>query len=243
VKSNCRFGIGLANLTANFPQICLMPSLRIVQPAALEGTYFLKGDRVTVGRRPDNAIQVKEGSISAYHAEFLLVDGHYRLHDLASTNLSFVDGNPVTDFHLWSACKVGFGNVICEFDPVAKDPVPHLTASQMEKDMAFMRAENQELQNKVDGLQRQVDILSSARLVTGKGDGSSSAEAKRLALERDELRFQNAGLKLELEKMREEMVAVTRHYEQARLEQVRLDQIRAAKAEDLAKTQRIIAPA
>ena len=43
-----------------------------------------------------------------------------------------------------------------------------LTREQLEKDTAFLRAENLELQAKLTAQQRRVDMLSSARLVTGR---------------------------------------------------------------------------
>src|SRR3954469_18372682 len=117
-----------------------MPTLRVLHPDQAEAVYALTGERVTVGRRPDNTIQILDRSVSAHHAEFLLVDGHYSLHDLQSTNLTCVDGAQVADFHLHNACKVTFGHIDCDFDPapnvsILGDDV-RLTPAQMDKDMA-----------------------------------------------------------------------------------------------------------
>lgn len=230
-----------------------MPTLRIKLPDQSEATYVLTGERITVGRRPDNTIQILDRSVSAHHAELLLAGGHYRLHDLQSTNLSFVEGVPVTDYHLRASCRIAFGNVECDFDAtpnILADEVPRLTPAQMEKDMAFLRAENQELLNKIDGLQRRIDILSSARLITSKTDAASLAapeEVKKLLAERDEFRFQNSGLKLELEKLREEIAATSRERDAARqanellqVEKVGLQ--RELKSQDKGTTQRITLP-
>lgn len=229
-----------------------MPTLRVKLPGKGESTFVLTGDRVTVGRRPDNTIQILDGSVSAHHAEFLCVGAHYRLHDLESTNLTFVDGVPVTDFHLHQACKVGFGNVECEYDalPLAglEEETPKLTPAQMEKDLAFLRAENQELLNKIDSLQRRIDILSSARLITGKAEnsaGSSPDQLKSIAAERDELRFQNSGLKFELEKLRDELATTSRERDTARQANELLQAEKAnlqgeLKGQDKGTTQRIM---
>ncbi len=195
-----------------------MPTLRVKIPEQSEAAHIVRGDKITVGRRPDNTIQIVDRSVSAYHAELLLVDGHYRLHDLGSTNQSFVDGVAVTDFHLHNACKISFGNIECEFDCAAGGDAS-LSGAQLEKEMAFLRAENQELLNKIDGLQRQVDILSSARLMTGKADTDSIStpeQVKKLAAERDESRFQISGLKFELDKVREELIVTVRERDAAR---------------------------
>lgn len=231
-----------------------MPTLRIQLPDSGEATYVLTGERITVGRRPDNTIQILDRSVSAHHAEFLLVGDYYRLHDLQSTNLSFVEGTPVTDFHLRSSCKVTFGNIECAFDATPNAPVsdePKLTMVQMEKDMAFLRAENQELLNKIDSLQRRIDILSSARLITKTESGGAAGapdQLKKVTAERDELRFQVSGVKLELEKLREELSATVRERDTARqandlLQAEKASIQREMKAADKGTTQRITLPA
>src|SRR5882757_6643353 len=112
-----------------------MPTLRVQTPNKAEAVYVLTGDCVSVGRRPDNTIQILDRSVSAHHAEFLLVDGHYRLHDLQSTNLTSVDGAQVADFHLHNVCRLTFGNVECIFDPAPNvtllDDDVRLTPAQM----------------------------------------------------------------------------------------------------------------
>lgn len=198
-----------------------MPTLRIKFPDQSEVTHELTADKITVGRRPDNTIQIIDRSVSAHHAEIVLADdGHYRLHDLGSTNLSFVDGSPVTDFHLRQPCRVTFGTVQCEFDPAGGSGLPRMSNSQLEKDLAFVRGENADLTAQIGALQRQIDILSSARLVTKKVDNTPFAAAndtlKTIVAERDDLRHMAAGLKLELEKLRDELAATVRERDAAR---------------------------
>ena len=197
-----------------------MPTLRIKLPDQGEITHELAADRITIGRRPDNTIQIIDRSVSAHHAELIAEGGHYRLHDLGSTNLCFVDGSPVSDFHLHQECRVTFGTVECEFDPRGCSGLPRLSMSQMEKDLGFLRGENADLQGQIVALQRQVDILSSARLVTKKADNTPFAAAndtlKSIVSERDDLRHLTAGLKLELEKLREELAATGRERDAAR---------------------------
>ena len=198
-----------------------MPTLRIKFPDQSEVTHDLTADKITVGRRPDNTIQIIDRSVSAHHAEITMADdGHYRLHDLGSTNLSFVDGSPVIDYHLRQPCRVTFGTVQCEFDPAGGSSLPRLTNSQMEKDLAFVRGENADLTAQIMALQRQIDILSSARLVTKKADNTPFAASndtlKAIVAERDDLRHLSAGLRLELEKVREELSATVRERDAAR---------------------------
>lgn len=231
-----------------------MPILRIKLPDAGEITHVLRGDRITVGRRPDNIVQILDRSVSGYHAELIWEGDHFRLHDLGSTNFSFVEGQQVTDFNLRNSCKIGFGNIECDYDAIPsedEDGEPKLTPAQMEKDMAFLRAENQELINKIDALQRRIDILSSARLVTGKSDTAQIGapdHVKKLTAERDEMRYQISGLKLELEKVREELTAAQRERDAARqvaeLLQAEKGQLqRQLQGDEKAVTQKINIPA
>ncbi len=187
----------------------------------MEVTHQLSGERITIGRRPDNTIQISDRSVSGNHAELIAADGHYRLHDLGSTNLTFVDGAPVRDFHLQHASPVSFGTVECFFDPLAAAPAEALlTREQLEKDAAFLRADNAELQAKLIAQQRRVDMLSSARLVTGRTDSTPSAAAqdalRAVTSERDDLRHSNTGLNLELANVREELAVVSRERDAAR---------------------------
>jgi hypothetical protein len=227
-----------------------MPILRVLLPNRPAVTHVLAGSRVTVGRRPDNTVQIVDASVSAHHAELLHEAGHYRLHDLGSTNLSFVEGDQVMDFHLHQACKIKFGTVECEYDPVATEADPGaLTPKEMEKDVAFLRTENLDLQQKINALQRQIDILSSARLVRGSAEtpGDAADVLKRVTAERDEARYQNAGLKLELEKLRAEIDATSRERDQARSAHAILQMGNGSPQEtplpdDKGTTQRIVFP-
>jgi CheY-like chemotaxis protein len=199
-----------------------MPTLRIKLPDQGEVTHELVADRISVGRRPDNTIQIIDRSVSGHHAEFILEDGHYRLHDLGSTNLCFVDGTPITDFHLHTDCRIGFGTVQCEFDAAggSNNNASRMSMVQMEKDLAFLRGENSDLQAQIVSLQRQIDILSSARLVTKKADNTPATAdqdtLKSIVAERDDLRHLSAGLKLELEKLRDELTVTVRERDAAR---------------------------
>ena len=197
-----------------------MPTLRIKLADHKEVTHELAADRITIGRRPDNTIQIVDPSVSAHHAELIAEGGHYRLHDLGSTNLSFVDGSPVTDYHLHKDCRITFGTVQCEFDPQGGSRVPRLSMAQMEKDLAFMRGENSDLLAQILVLQRQIDILSSARLVTKKVDNTPNAASndtfKTMVAERDDFRHLTTGLKLELENLRKELAETIRERDAAR---------------------------
>ena len=177
-----------------------MPFIRFTLPNQPEGEiYGLEGARITIGRDPDNTFQLCETSVSKHHAELILVRGHYRLHDLESTNLTWVDGKPVSDFHLHEPCRIRFGNVEAKFLPVTRpnrDARPEaLPPTQSEID--FLKHDNRDLQNKIAELQRQIEILGAARLMPSGKDHSSVPAAVHASLveERDALLRENRALK------------------------------------------------
>jgi CheY-like chemotaxis protein/pSer/pThr/pTyr-binding forkhead associated (FHA) protein len=198
-----------------------MPVLRIKLPENKgEIAHVLAGARITIGRRPDNTIQIIDRTVSGHHAELISVNGHYRLHDLGSTNLTCVNGQPVTDFHLHDACKVSFGTVECDFSP----ETPTTTAEKSEvvptrAELEFLRRENLDLQAKIAAMQKQIDILSSARLMTKDTQnlGVMPDVHKRVQQERDELRTQNGNLQLDLEHLRADLASLAKERDALRL--------------------------
>ena len=53
-------------------------------------------DKTTIGRVDDNTFPIPEGSVSSHHCEVLLRGGEVVIHDLNSTNGTFVNGHQVT---------------------------------------------------------------------------------------------------------------------------------------------------
>lgn len=198
-----------------------MPTLRIKMPNRSEVTHQLSGERITIGRGPDNTIQISNPAVSARHAELIAEDGHYRLHDLESTNLTFVDGAPVADFHLRQDCRIAFGTVECVFDPMDAAPDESLMSrDRLEQDIGFLRTENADLRAVLAAQQRRVDMLSSARLVTGRTDSTPSSAAqdalRAVVGERNDLRHTIAGLRSEIANLTEELATANRERERLR---------------------------
>jgi CheY-like chemotaxis protein/pSer/pThr/pTyr-binding forkhead associated (FHA) protein len=198
-----------------------MPVLRIKLPDNKgDITHVLAGDRITIGRRPENTIQIIDRTVSAHHAELVAVGDHYRLHDLGSTNFTCVEGQPITDFHLHQECKINFGSVECSFSPEA----PASTAEKTEvvptrAELEFLRRENLDLQAKIVSMQKQIDILSSARLMTKDTQqlGVMPEVHRRVQQERDELRGENSNLKLDIENLRSDVASLTKERDALRL--------------------------
>ena len=188
-----------------------MPFLRLTLPNQSEElSYVLDGTRITIGRGLDNTIQIPDRSVSARHAELIDVRGHYRLHDLESTNLTCVDGHPVSDFHLHAPCRVRFGNVEAEFSPEPSGSGEGFAPTQSEID--FLKRDNLDLQKQIGALQRKLDILTSAPLMPFEtSEASVSAEIHRRVLdERDALRREIAVLKFDADNSKCDIDAILR---------------------------------
>lgn len=177
-------------------------------------THVLEGARITIGRGADNTIQIADRSVSAHHAELIAEHGHYRLHDLGSTNMVRINGQPVGDYHLHERCAVLLGNIEAEFSPEA----PHdLDAKRTElaptcAEIDFLKRENQELKSTILDLRRQLDILSDAPLQTREAPETLvPAEAHRRLVEAcNALRKENGALKLDAENLQCDIAAILR---------------------------------
>ena len=92
-----------------------MPKLAI----ALEDeklTHELTEERITIGRAPDNLLQINDPSVSGRHAQLTLVGERYQLKDLGSTNGTRVNGETVTEVFLRVGDRVRFGKVEARYE-------------------------------------------------------------------------------------------------------------------------------
>lgn len=88
-----------------------MPKLQLFLAEESPSTHDLPEEKVTVGRLPDNTLQISNESVSSHHAELVFENGLFHLHDLGSTNGTFVNGEQVTDAVLKDGDQVRFGKV------------------------------------------------------------------------------------------------------------------------------------
>ncbi len=191
-----------------------MPSLCITLPDNKgEITHVLSGRKITIGRRPDNTIQIIHGTVSGYHAELISSAGHYLLHDLGATNMTFVDGEPINDFHLHRNCKISFGSIECEFT-LESAKIDHSKPTEVvptRAELEYLRRENLDLQTQIGVMRKQIDILSAARLTTKATTMIVTPEAhRRMVAERDELRREIQEIKKDTENLKVDLNTMTR---------------------------------
>lgn len=92
-----------------------MPTLFISRDGA-KSIHELTEEKITIGRAPDNVIQIDDPSVSGRHAQLLLVENRYQLLDLDSTNGTRVNNENVTDVFLRVGDRIRFGKVEARFE-------------------------------------------------------------------------------------------------------------------------------
>lgn len=131
----------------------------------------LRGTRITVGRLPENTIQVCDRTISAHHAELVLEGDHYRIQDLDATNGVLVNGQQVRDFHLHEACVIRLGLVECQYQPAEIEAGAADSADVLpnRREVTAIREESERLKAANMSLQKQMETMTAARaeLVAG----------------------------------------------------------------------------
>ena len=88
---------------------------------------------LTVGRGPDNALRLDDGSVSSHHAVFRCLGGNWMLQDLGSTNATWVNEERVQE-RVWlkEGDRLRFGLVMAQVGglpapstaPLRPPPVP-----------------------------------------------------------------------------------------------------------------------
>lgn len=97
-----------------------MPKLQISLPDGSQLDHELTDEAITIGRAPDNTIELNDASVSGHHARIAPGDSGYILTDLGSTNGTKLNGTPCTaetEYPLNPGAKIVFGKLQSVFDP------------------------------------------------------------------------------------------------------------------------------
>lgn len=95
----------------------------------MSAVHELADELNTIGRAPENSIQLDEPSVSGRHAELMVAGENCYLKDLDSTNGTLVNGQPVGSVQLRSGDRIRFGKVEACYECDAAgsaQPLPHL---------------------------------------------------------------------------------------------------------------------
>lgn len=74
-----------------------MAKLVLLSQGLTGQTHELKVDKTTIGRVEDNTLPIAEASVSSHHCEILLKGADVVVHDLNSTNGTFINGEKITE--------------------------------------------------------------------------------------------------------------------------------------------------
>lgn len=106
-------------------------------------THELKLERTTVGRLEDNTFQLAEPSVSSHHCEIALRGKEVVVKDLASTNGTFINGDPIKEAMLKPGQILRLGKLEIRLDdgsapatgsaPTATTPPPKKAMGQTGK--------------------------------------------------------------------------------------------------------------
>lgn len=99
-----------------------MAKLQIFLPGDSQTSHDLQDEKNTIGRLADNSLQIDDGSVSSRHAEINFEDDLFHLHDLNSTNGTFINGEQVTDAVLRHGDEIRFGMIEAVFNDEEKVP-------------------------------------------------------------------------------------------------------------------------
>lgn len=104
-----------------------MPKLVVISEEMKDQTFELTGPKITIGRIPDNQIQLENETVSSHHAELIQKGKDYLVRDINSTNGTRVNGQRIAESRLSHGDTVSFGSVELQYLTDAKgapQPLP-----------------------------------------------------------------------------------------------------------------------
>ncbi|HEX5219313.1 MAG TPA: FHA domain-containing protein [Verrucomicrobiae bacterium] len=105
-----------------------MAKLVILSQGMTGRSHELKVDKTTIGRVEDNTFPIAEASVSSHHCEVLLRGNDVIIHDLNSTNGTFINGEKITESVLKPGQTLRLGQVELRLEaegaPASSAPPP-----------------------------------------------------------------------------------------------------------------------
>ena len=116
-----------------------MAKLVLLSAGMTGRTHELKAEKTTIGRVEDNMFQIAEPSVSSHHCEIQLKGNDVIVHDLNSTNGTFVNGDKVTDSPLKPGQILRLGQIEMRLETEAPPPA---SAKKLDQTMVMQRGVN-----------------------------------------------------------------------------------------------------
>jgi len=118
--------------------------------------FPLEKDSFTIGRKPENDIQIDNLAVSGYHAKIDKVGDHFVLTDLQSTNGTFVGDKQVVSHKLKHGDKISIGKHLLLFvasEKQGEDAVKEVEKGELDKTMILDTAKQRDLLAKQEAKQ------------------------------------------------------------------------------------------
>jgi len=115
-----------------------MPKLVLLSAGMTGRTHELKADKTTIGRVEDNMFQIAEPSVSSHHCEILIRGNDVIVHDLSSTNGTFINGDKVSEGPLKPGQILRLGQIEMRLETDAPPP----SAKKLDQTMVMQRGVN-----------------------------------------------------------------------------------------------------
>lgn len=115
-----------------------MAKLVLLSTGMTGRTHELKADKTTIGRVEDNTFQIAEPSVSSHHCEILVKGNDVIVHDLNSTNGTFINGDKVSESPLKPGQILRLGQIEMRLETDAPPP----TTKKLDQTMVMQRGVN-----------------------------------------------------------------------------------------------------
>ena len=108
-----------------------MPKLVVINKTLTTMSYELGEKWVTIGRHDDNTFQIAETSVSGRHCEVRVRSDELVVHDLQSTNGTFVDGKKISEGVVKPGQMLTVGEVELRFEASEELPAISFTSKSL----------------------------------------------------------------------------------------------------------------
>lgn len=135
-----------------------MAKLVLLSQGLTGRTHELKVDKTTIGRVDDNTVPIAEASVSSHHCEILLKGADVVVHDLNSTNGTFINGEKITESVLKPGQILRLGQIEMRLETeAATGPAPAPAASKKTPDNTVIMQRGVSLTDLETGAQKGFD--------------------------------------------------------------------------------------
>ena len=132
-----------------------------------EKSFEFKCDSISIGRSPNNDIQVKDKSISRKHIKILRKEGKYFIEDLKSTNGAFVNGtqiNPSQEVKVEEGAPISIGKIMFSLEKEHSGDISGILDS-IDSSHDFIETDKIVLKNRKKKTRKNIELINNVSKV------------------------------------------------------------------------------